>query len=239
MGVLGAGLHSEERSDHCTANSKGLFAYYRVGRSGLRRSRAAWRTAADRAGPAPRASRTSRMIDAKALTDDRGEQGAQEPQGEGDRAGPLHGDSRAARQRALPVADDRHLQSERRWIRRRRAAAVRRRRPPAAAAGAPAAAAAVAVVAAAVAAAAAGGRGSVHGGQEGRRQDLQRPVHAEERHRQSASCVRRRSSATTRPAKPVTWVEKGVLKSVRRRTSGANVEHEPRAGRLATCRSTT
>ncbi len=38
-------------------------------------------------------------------------QGAQEPQGQGDRAGPLHRHPRAARQRALPVADDRHLQS--------------------------------------------------------------------------------------------------------------------------------
>ena len=111
------------------------------------------------------------MIDAKALTDGRVEQGAQEPQGEGDRAGPLHGDSRAARQRALPLADDsassiRTAADSAAAVVAVAAARVLRLAAASggAAAGAPVAAAAVAVVAAAVVAAvsvANGGPGSV------------------------------------------------------------------------------
>src|SRR5262249_54428607 len=48
------------------------------------------------------------------------QQSAEEPEGEGNRARSLHGDSRAARERALPVAVARHFQSERRWFRWRR-----------------------------------------------------------------------------------------------------------------------
>ena len=50
------------------------------------------------------------MIDAKALTEVAADKALQEPEAAGDRAGPLHRDPRAARQRALPLADDRHLQ---------------------------------------------------------------------------------------------------------------------------------
>ena len=50
------------------------------------------------------------LIDADGADRGRGRQGAARAEAEGARAGPLHRHPRAARQRAVPVADDRHLQ---------------------------------------------------------------------------------------------------------------------------------
>ena len=197
---LGAGYIPKTDQTNCTANSKGLFAYYRDAEAGF----VLTCRMADGSG-----SGWAGITGVKDLEPDRREgahaksrrtRRSRAASREDDRARPVHGDSRAARQRALPVAHDRHLQRRRRIRRWRRTRRRARRRGGRAAAGGPTAAAAAVAVAArwrrwrrrrrrrrqrARAA-------------RSRRQDLQRSVHAEERHRQSTSCGRRRSSATTR-----------------------------------------
>ena len=108
-GVIGSGYIPKIHQTTCTANSKGLFAYYQYaeasfiltcrtkdgGGSGWAGITGIKDVSHDRRGRADRVAVR---------------QGAQEPEAAGDRAGPLHGDPRAARQRALPLADDRPLQ---------------------------------------------------------------------------------------------------------------------------------
>ena len=162
---------------NCTANTKGLFAYYRSAEAGfILTCRMADGSGSGWAGIT--GIKDISMINAAALTDSRGRQGAEEPQAEGARAWPLHRHPRTARQRALALADDGHLQpgaaagrsgGPRRsgWRRRRRRIRRWRRQQP------------------------------VHGRQEAGRQDLQRTVLAQERHRQSDPAADADPAATT------------------------------------------
>ena len=104
-GVLGSGYIPKVHQTTCSANSKGLFAYYQYaeasfiltartrdgGGSGWAGITGVKDTEPDRRGAAHR---------------DRGRQGAQEPEGARARARPLHRDPRAAAGGAVPVADD-------------------------------------------------------------------------------------------------------------------------------------
>ena len=119
-GVLGSGYIPKTYQTTCTANSKGLFAYYQYAEAGfILTCRTPDGSGSGWAGIT--GIKDISMIDATQADGGRRRQGAQEPEAARARARTLHRDSRAARQRALPLADDRHLQ------RARRPKAVRRR----------------------------------------------------------------------------------------------------------------
>jgi predicted Zn-dependent protease len=164
-GVLGAGYIPKVDQTNCTANSKGLFAYYRVAETGfVLTCRMPDGSGSGWAGIT--GIKDIRMIDAAALT-----------QVAADKA------LRSRAPRAIepgrytvilePRANARFLSlmtgifgGGRWWWRWRRRWSCRRRRWGWCWSGR-------------------WRRGRVHGQQEARRQDLRRPVHAEERHRQS------------------------------------------------------
>ena len=97
-------LHSEERPSPPATRTPRACSPTIARPTRASRSPAACPTVRVPAGREPPACKNVADIDAKALTDGRREQGAQESQGQGDRTWPLHGHSRAARQRALPLA---------------------------------------------------------------------------------------------------------------------------------------
>ena len=108
-GALGSGYIPKNYQTTCSANSKGLFAYYQYAEAGLILT---CRT------PDGSGSGWAGITGVKDIEPDRPgapdggrlRQGGQEPEAAGARAGPLHGDSRTAARRAVPVAHDRHLQ---------------------------------------------------------------------------------------------------------------------------------
>ena len=175
------------------------------------------------------------LIDAKALTEVASDKALQEPQAEEARAGPLHRDPRAARQRALPVAHDRHLQRggvdrRRRWRRGRRAAGGGR----ACAGGAPGGGAG-----------GGGGGGGFGGGGGGAFMAGKKPgdkIFSDLFTLKSdiGNPILRQSPILNdnRPATPVTWVENGVLRNFGAGTA-RHRQHEPGAWKAATCRSPT
>ena len=148
-GVLGSGYIPKVYQTTCTANSEGLFAYYQYAEAGFILT---CRTKdGGGSGWAGLTGHQRHLHDRRDPADGgRRRQGAQEPEAARDRAWTLHDDSRAARQRPLPVADDRPVQR-----------AHRRRRPSATTSA-----------------------GTQRGHDEGRREAVQRQLHAQERHRQ-------------------------------------------------------
>ncbi len=147
-GVIGSGYIPKTYQTTCTANSKGLFAYYQYGGGELHPDVPHQGRRRLRLGGFDR--HQGHQPDQRHRADrDRLRQGAQEPEAARDRARTLHDHPRAARQRPVPVADDRPLQ-----------------RPH-------------------------GGRPGrqllqreTAGNDEGRREAVQRRLHAQERHRQ-------------------------------------------------------
>ncbi len=118
-GVLGAGYIPKNDQTTCTANSKGLFAYYRSADAGLVLTcRMADGSGSGWAGIT--GVKDLSLIDAKAITEIAVRQSLEEPEAAEDRARPLHRHSRAPRQCAVPLAHDRDLR-RRRWISGRRA----------------------------------------------------------------------------------------------------------------------
>ena len=119
---LGSGYIPKTDQTTCNANSKGLFAYYQYAEAGfILTCRMADGSGSGWAGIT--GIKDISMIDAERITEVAANKALQEPQAEGARAWPLHRHPRAARQRALPVAHDRHLQRRRPRSRPWRAAA--------------------------------------------------------------------------------------------------------------------
>ena len=56
--------------------------------------------------------------------------------------------------------------------------------------------------------------GAERGDHEARSEGVRRQRHDPQRHRQQRSCGRRRSAPTASPRRPITWVEKGVVKNL-------------------------
>ena len=109
MKTVGSGYIPKNHQTTCTPNSKGLFAYYQVAETSfILTCRTADGTGSGWAGIT--GIKDPSMIDAERADAGRLRQGGQEPQRQGARARPLHGDPRTSGQRPFPLADDRPLQ---------------------------------------------------------------------------------------------------------------------------------
>ena len=182
-GVARLRLHPEDVPDDLHRELEGLFAYYQYAEASfILTCRTPDGTGSGWAGITG-VKDISRRSTPRELTEIAADKALKSQKPRAHRAGPLHGDPRAAPDGAVPVADDGRLQ---------RAARPERR-----------------------------GRRQLHFSGTASRGDDARSARScsatTSRSRATSatrSCGRRRSAPTAWPAKPVTWVEKGVLKNL-------------------------